>query len=123
MIYSISFIVCDQAGNILRVGSCPEFLVSAQAGQNEMVFEGEAETALHYIDVQTGERRNKARIVPTVSGLVLSGLPIPCTVCVEESTYEITDGEVTLSFDVPGTYSVIVSAEKMIPAVVDVTQP
>lgn len=123
MNYSIAFIVCDPTGNIIRVGSCPEFLVSAQAGQGELLFEGEAEAALHYVDVQTGERMDKARIVPMVSGLVLSGLPIPCSVCVEESAYEIDDGEVTLSFDLPGIYSVIITAEKMIPAVVEVTQP
>lgn len=123
MIYSTPFVIHDLTGNIIRTGSCPDFLLSAQAGPGEMVLEGAADAALQYIDIQTGTAVDKAHIAPVISGLVLSALPIPCMLYVEESAYEITDGEATLSFDLPGTYSVIIAAQKMIPAVVEVTQP
>lgn len=123
MTASVSFVVCDLAGNIIRVGSCPEFLMSAQAGEGEIVLAGHADSSLHYIDVDTGNRMDKERISPVVNGLAVSSLPIPCTVYSEGVAYDIDDGEVTMSFDVPGTYGVLICAERMIPAAIEVTQP
>lgn len=51
-----------------------------------------------------------------LNGTTLSNLPIPCRVTIDfgrptEAVYEVDDGIVELTFPMPGTYSVQISAE------------
>lgn len=44
-----------------------------------------------------------------VAEIVLSGLPVPCTVLIDyEHSVEVTDGSLEFTADAPGTYSVVV---------------
>jgi len=40
------FVVYNNKGKILRTGSCPKFLIQAQAHEGEFVFEGNADDSL-----------------------------------------------------------------------------
>lgn len=46
----------------------------------------------------------------TVTGNVVSGLPVPCVVRIEGVPYEITDGELELNANLPGPYRILISA-------------
>ena len=45
-----NYIVYNDAGKILRTGVCPDTDFLAQAHENELVMEGEADDSLHWID-------------------------------------------------------------------------
>ena len=42
--------------------------------------------------------------------ITLEDLPIPCTVTVANTVYEVDDGTLEISFDTPGEYQITVSA-------------
>jgi hypothetical protein len=45
-----------------------------------------------------------------VDYVTISNMPVPCTVSVQDETLEVTEGEVELTFDLPGKYEVKVSS-------------
>lgn len=63
-----------------------------------------------YVDVDEEVIKTKEDITPTVSlsegHAVISGLPAPCSVKVEEVVEEVTGGTITIEFDVPGDYAI-----------------
>jgi len=58
----------------------------------------------------------------SISGTVISNLPIPTTVRTNGSSYTIDDGSAELSFSLPGTYRVYLSSFPYQYKVVEVTQ-
>jgi len=45
-----------------------------------------------------------------IDTITLALLPIPCTVTVANTVYEVDDGELEISFDTPGEYIITVSS-------------
>lgn len=119
----VPFVVCSLTGEILRIGSAPIDAILQQASDGELAMIGAADQMTQYVDLTTGVVIDKTSIVPVVNGLVLSGLPDPCTVSAEGESAEILGGSITLEFDVPGTYYVTIEALHRLPATVMVTQP
>ena len=117
----MNFAVYNADGVILRYGSCPPDHARLQPDRDQFVFEGEASDALHYIDIATGERRDKFQFSAALSGLALSGLPIPCTLRFEDQVVAVADGVANLSFTLPGTHTVRVEALHYIPRDYEVT--
>ena len=60
--------------------------------------------------VLNGVVTSRPEMTPTVNGLVITGLPVPCSLTTYGNTYEVTDGEVTLTYDLAGEYLVEVQA-------------
>lgn len=121
---SVPFVVCNADGTVIRVGSCPAQVVDLQASAaGEIVFAGALNHETEYIDVDAGQIVPKPPIAPLVSGLVVTGLPSPCTAVVEGVSHEIVGGEATFAFDVPGLYSVRFSAKNHLSAVIELEQP
>lgn len=46
----------------------------------------------------------------TLAGLSLSSLPVPCEIIINGTQYPCTDDHAELTFDQPGTYTVVVCA-------------
>ena len=81
--------------------------VYAAVPEDREYVEGQFSPYTHYYDNGMKERPVMA---PTVVGLIITGLPVPCSLTTYETTYEITDGEAELSYDLAGEYQVEVKA-------------
>lgn len=114
-----SFVIYDADGVILRTGHCPESMLEIQAQAGEFILEGAANDATQYIS--NGIVANKHAIAPIVSGLIVSNLPIPCALTIDNTQYQCTDGVAELSFNLPGTYRVRIEALHHIPCEIEVT--
>lgn len=108
-------------GKVLATGSAPDTEEVLPRGPGEGVIFKYANPQLHYVDVTSGERRDKHEITATLSGLTLSGLPIPATVTIEGVPYLVEDGTAELSFNLPGTYQVKCEALHHLPKTLEVT--
>jgi hypothetical protein len=125
-------VVNGRTGKILRTGNCPERMVYLQEiAAHEVAFAEAADDQLHYYDIATAQRMDRppmqaalsASTVPAdgVSEVSLTGLPIPCVVRVEQTTYHVPDGRLDISFDLPGRYVLRVEAFPYLPAELEVT--
>lgn len=47
--------------------------------------------------------------------ITLTSLPIPCTVSVNNKTYEVTDGTAQISFNLPGNYMLSITSVPQLP--------
>lgn len=108
-------------GKIIRTGSCTKFYIDTQAILPfEHVIAQSSNYSTDYVDINTGlilpllGMNVVASEIPIASDgmdpFVLSGLPIPCTVVVDEQEFEIDDGEFSFSTPLPGIYQVTVKA-------------
>lgn len=89
-----------------------EVKLNLSSGQE--LFEGEARDTLHWIVPATGQRMDRIEMVPTVTTAPgetrISNIPDPCTVIWEGQQGEATGGEVTITFDEPGTKQLTLKA-------------
>lgn len=97
----------DESGAITQILTAPYGFIEADESVND---------ATHYVDVPTRTIHAKQECAPiiTVSGLfvVITALPIPCTLIVHNDRHDITDGIAELSFNYPGEYNVVVESVK-----------
>lgn len=83
--------------------------------------EGDALLDAHTVYVATGGVvANKLVMTPVVSGMTISGLPTPCTAIIEGAAYQVTDGTLDLSANLPGPYTVLLKAGPYLDAKVTV---
>jgi len=110
-----NYIVCTNTGVILRTGVCPEDSFLLQATEpNSYVIEGTANDVLQWVD--NGVVRDKEEVSAIISTLTLEangidsinilGLPIPCTIKIDDNVYEVEDGEFEFTTDLPGIYKI-----------------
>lgn len=119
-----SFIVFNDQGEILRTGSCPGSMFAIQSEAGENITEGSADDVIQYIDTSLGipsiankpalgASIDKTEIVANGTDLAtITGLPDNTTVTVDNTTYEVTDGELEFSSDVPGTFEIVCTAAR-----------
>jgi hypothetical protein len=129
-------LIYDDDGQIRRAIDCPAFLVEANIPTNgapHLIVDAPLNAEAVYVDLSTEppSARDKPPITPTVTGLTVTGLPIPCTVTVADAglpdlhgvgtEYEVTDGAVDFSATLPGTYRLTFRALHHLPASVVLT--
>lgn len=95
-------------GSIQGVLSCPDEYLAQNVPHDCEYIEGGFDGDEYYI--RDGAARPKQEMSPTVSGLTVTGLPIPCTAIVEGLSYTVTDGEFEFSSNLPGPYAVLFRA-------------
>jgi len=103
------FVISSPSGQILRFGSCSDGDINhQQVDKEETLCEGTGHWSTHYVlnEVITLRPANSAML----NGMVLSNLPVPCTIHVNDSSYACSDTTADLSFTYPGTYLVRVEA-------------
>jgi hypothetical protein len=101
----MKFTVYDSiSGDVLRIGECPDDSVSGQAFKvNEAVTVGHFPGDEWYRGTQSFLQRREMLL--TRQGALLRGLPIPCVVRIEGDEYVCEDGDIELSFEYPGSYT------------------
>jgi hypothetical protein len=107
----------DDTGKILATGSMPTSMLELQDGN---IYVGTADADLQYIvgEVATPRPANPA----TLSGTILSNLPVPCVIRINASEYPCTDSTATLNLALVGTYTVTVTAFPYLDAIFTVTK-
>ena len=125
------FIVYDGQGRILRIGDCPDFMVSVQAHEGESVVLGVADGATQYIDVVSGEvieRPVAAYSIDKTTALAgeedevtIFGLPAGSTIWIEHMMYVVDDGELSISFPLPGLYQIYCDCFPQLSQIFEVT--
>ncbi len=120
---TVSFIIYDADGVILRTGTCLATMRELQAHDGEFVLEGIANDATQYVDatrtikdkLPLGGIPNKTSAIADGNDLVIiENLPNPTTASLRgpgvSQTVLVTDGALELTFTVPGEYRVQLSA-------------
>jgi hypothetical protein len=111
------------SGEIIKSVTCPEDMVPLQYDpETEDYLEHDrVNDALFYIlDDQIVSR---PEFQETISGTVISGLPVPTTVVTNGVTSVVSDGEADLTFEHSGTYIVQLFSFPFVEKTVEVTQP
>jgi len=57
----------------------------------------------------------------SIDSIIISSLPNPCSVTVDGTTYEVTDGSFEFSTTMPGAYSIVVESFPYKPTTFEVT--
>lgn len=105
------YVLYDAAGKIVATMTGGDFELEHNVPAGIAALEGHVDIDSHFVQLTpTPVVAARQMISPTVSGATVSGLPNPCTVTIEGSVYTVTDGELTLSADLSGTYDVKLSA-------------
>jgi len=112
----IDYIVYDKfTGKITRTGYCPDNDFQLQAiYNNEAVLEGQTNDILFYVvnSIVMPKPENPSiidKLLMLADGLdltTISLLPNPSTVTLDGTSYEVTDGILEFTLDVPGTYKI-----------------
>jgi hypothetical protein len=107
-------------GKIERTGYCPPNAFELQAiSENESVLEGQANDLLDWIE--NGAVTAKLISPTTINGYILTNLPIPSTVRIGSEEFLVEDGELDMTFDLPGTYTINVDSFPFQDATFEVT--
>lgn len=117
------FVIADTAtGKIAMSGQIPAFMIPLQvlkAGQAVFLGKGSAATSYIVAGVITLRPPNPS----SISGMKISNVPNPSNVTIDGGVPSaVTDGEIDLSFEQPGNYSVRVMSWPPLDAVFTVTQ-
>jgi hypothetical protein len=124
---SISFIVFDSDGTILRTGACPRNQMSLQLfDETEFIMEGKANGLTQFIDFNTKGVREKYETLPgeiktTILAdskdlCIFEGLPIPCNIEIFCSSLNIfhaftnREGRLEFGASTPGAYFIRITA-------------
>jgi len=130
----VEYVVYMSSGVICRSGSCPESMVSIQAGRGELVVVGIGSDKTQWVDqidypglgtipVVVDKEETPVTIdrltlaADSIDTVTISGLPSGTTVRVERATYEVGDGMLELAFDTPGTYEITCECFPYLPAI------
>lgn len=70
-----------------------------------------------------GEVHERQPCIATLSGTTLSNITLPARIMVEGDWHEVTDSVVALSFDYPGSYTVVADPVSELPKTFTVVQP
>lgn len=113
---TVNFIVYGMDGEIIRTGACPQSMIGLQMDVDNFVLEGEADDVAQYVDMTTHTVANKRTITPVFSKLsmiadgvdtvIITELPVPCIVSLDDFAYNVPDGVFEFTVDIAGTYTV-----------------
>ena len=112
----VSFVVYEATGRIISTGSAPAQYVAKQ-GELTLTCDPSVLDTTHYVNQGTPACLKRQPLAATwdtqfTTGddeAVLSGLPIPCTVYVDEEPVEVLDGTFEFSAGSPGDYTIRVN--------------
>jgi len=109
------------SGQIVKSVNCPESMIDLQVDESSSYIEHDSVDDSEYYIVNQ-QVTSRPTFSESISGTVISNLPIPTTVRTNGSSYTIDDGSAELSFSLPGTYKVYLSSFPYQDKIVEVTQ-
>ena len=115
----MNYIIHNEAGEILRTVSCAPSMIDIQLSTGEDYIEGTCDDELDF--VENGLVADRYTMSATLSGNIITGLPVPCTVSVDGQVFEVPDGILEFSISLPGTYDIICGAVNYLPKEFSVT--
>lgn len=77
----------------------------------------------HYVDPVSREVRVRTEMPGRLEGQSIVGLPVPCVVQIERTTYTVEDGIAEFNLHLPGVYLVTVTAVRHHPRVFEIVVP
>jgi hypothetical protein len=114
------FIVFDSEGRLRSAGVRSGCGVSTTNDFFEVEHDGSHTDIFRSIaGLVTPKSANSA----VLSGTTISNITLPARIAIEGVTHEVTDATVTLSFDFPGTYEVVVDPVSELQKTFMVTYP
>jgi hypothetical protein len=117
--------VVDRFGVVVETGGPVDITVAQHAPVpfNGLLLYEEVNPVTHYVDMDTQQVVPKRTINATVNGTIISGIPFGATVRTEGQEILVTeeDGEIDLTYDIPGTYTVSIAAPTYNDLIVQVT--
>ena len=109
----IDFIIVEDNGEILINGSCPKDQLQYQKIEGCTTIKAKADHSEDYYDFNKGAVKKKLVNPSYLEVTEIKSVPDPSTVTLYDgsaNSVEVTDGEVKLDADVPGTYRVVVDS-------------
>lgn len=119
----MNYIVYDtNSGRILRSVTCPPDMIQLQydASESAHIEHTMVDDTQYY--VVAGQVVQRPEFTEQISGTVISNLPVPTTVVINEEEFLVDDGSAELSFEHPGSYTVRLVSFPYIDKTVEVTQ-
>lgn len=105
---NIEFVQFDADGRIVVTASIPESGFNHLYKDSKDIARGVGVTAEHY--VKDGQIIDRPTQATTLDGPTLNNLPIPCQIQINGQTYACQDDHAELGFDLPGVYTITVTA-------------
>lgn len=106
---NLSITFYNEIGKITGCLSGPPRVIEANKElSSESWVEGKYSDEKYYVIDRVVKPREEMAAV--LNGRILTQLPIPCEVFINQSIYKVEDGEVELVFDQPGLYKLKISA-------------
>lgn len=102
------FVVYDDRGEIHEANAVLESMIHLQGSPGRNIALGKGHWDTHYVNAGVIVVRPAMSAVLTENAI--TGLPVPCTVYVNEKAYPCTDTEAELAFAYPGKYAIRVEA-------------
>ena len=118
---SVYFYAYKPTGEIVMAGNCPDEFLGLQSHPGCTIAEGQADPFTQY-RTSEGLVANRPNFEEVITGTTISNLPNPTTVTAEGVDYVITDGSAELTFNLPGTYDIILKSFPYLSKTVQVTQ-
>lgn len=120
----MKFIIYNSGGEILRTGVAPLLMVSKQKGPDEFITTGVGSDETHYVDTTSRTLSPKAAMAATINkttlqgngidSAIISGLPVPSKVKINDIVYENTDPGFEFTVNFPGEYKIIITSLKFL---------
>lgn len=126
----------NTTGMLLGLLCCPDHLLDTNESQLPVWqsltrYSGNFDGSYYYYHFETNMILPRPKNPAVISSLtlnpdgldvvVISGLPVPCTLTVEGSSYEVTDSEFEFTADMPGAYKITAEAFPYLPLEWEVT--
>ncbi len=84
---------------------------------NQSIVQADADPQVHWIDISTGQRMDRAPLGATLSSdtlvadgfseVILSGLPVPFNISINDQAVLVDNGSLEFSTDTPGEYRIL----------------
>ena len=126
------FTVFYDTGEIHSTGFCHESVLINHCPEGLNIIDIESRLFSDYVDIydyytvkpremMSALLSKQILTADSIDSITLSPLPIPCTITVDEVSYEVTDGEFEFSVDTPGIYEIKATSFPYLETVWEVT--
>lgn len=113
----INYVRSDAQGRIIQWGTMRADVVASV--ESEGFIPGQGTTDTHY--VANGVVFEKATCPAYLDGMTLRNVPVPATLTIDGTTYEATEPTIELSFNLPGTYKLLIESIPHLTLTLEVT--
>lgn len=104
----MKYVMYDKNGKITQHGEMPEYAINIQNCYGILVSDLQ-NPDLYYVDVTKKEVKERTENPALLDGLILSSLPIPCLISINNKSYECNEDHAELDLPSGLSYEIIIS--------------